>query len=502
MPKPILCALAVLVATTAGFAVHAQEVAGYWTGVLNDRIHLVVHLTKTPGGTYQGSIENTDNDSGPVPLSSVVATPPRLQLQADQVGGHYDGTWDAGQRAWIGQWTMQGQTLPLVLVHADAPPPSPKDTPRPQDEAIARGPLPYSQRDIRFGNRAAHVTLAGTLTIPPGRGPFPAVVLISGTGANTRDEVSAGHRIFLVLADALTRKGILVLRYDKRGVGGSTGDYGTATTTDFAADTKAAVDWLAAQHDVDPRHIGLVGHSEGGVIAPMVAVADKRVAFVVMLAGPGVRGDKLFAEQAAEVALASGAPRAYVEQRRVFDRSLYAAVVGAPDHAAAVRGVKAIVARGLTEKIIEPQEAVTLPDDVTRPWMTQFLQLDPAVALRKLDVPVLALNGSLDLAVPAALNLPAIRAALRHDRDATVLELPGLNHLFQNAKTGAPNEFARIPETMAPSALALMADWIRKHSGPARNAVHRAAVTPGHPAVGATRVCARPEAMGRSRRVA
>ncbi|MDE2496934.1 MAG: hypothetical protein KGK35_03825, partial [Xanthomonadaceae bacterium] len=210
MLKPILCVLAVLVAATAGFAAHAREVAGYWTGVLNGRIHLVVRLAKTPGGTYQGSIENTDNESGPVPLSAVAAEAGNLHLVADQVGGHYEGTWDARQRAWIGKWTMQGQTLPLVLVHADAPPPSPKNTPRPQDEAIARGPLPYSQRDTRFENRAAHVTLAGTLTIPPGRGTFPAVVLISGTGANTRDEVSAGHRIFLVLADALTRKGIMV----------------------------------------------------------------------------------------------------------------------------------------------------------------------------------------------------------------------------------------------------------------------------------------------------
>lgn len=210
----------------------------------------------------------------------------------------------------------------------------------------------------------------------------------------------------------------------------------------------------------------------------MVAIADKHVAFVVMLAGPGVRGDKLFVEQAAGVALASGAPRSYVEKRRVFDRSLYAAVVQAPDHAAAVRSVKAIIARGLAEKIVEPQEAENLPNEVTRPWMTQFLKLDPAIALRKLNAPVLALDGSLDLAVPAALNLPAIRAALKHNHDATILELPGLNHLFQDAKTGAPSEFARIPETMAPSALALIADWVLKHSGLARNAVARHSIAP------------------------
>ncbi len=210
----------------------------------------------------------------------------------------------------------------------------------------------------------------------------------------------------------------------------------------------------------------MIRHSEGGVIAPMVAVADKRVAFVVMLAGPGVRGDKLFVEQAAEVALASGAPRSYVEKRRAFDRALYAAVVHAPGHETALQRPKVVVTRGLAEKIVEPQEAKTLPIDVTRPWMAQFLKLDPAIALRKVGVPVLALDGSLDLAVPAGLNLPAIRDALRHDRDATILELPGLNHLFQDAKTGAPSEFARIEETMAPSALSTITDWVQRHDGP------------------------------------
>lgn len=468
MQKLVARMLAVLIIGGAGFSAHAQEVTGYWKGVLNDRIHLLVHLTKNPAGKYEGSIENTDNESGPVPLSAIFATSRSLQLQANQVGGRFEGKWDEKQHAWTGKWSMQGQTLPLSLTRTDAPPPKPKDVPKPQDEAITRGPLPYRQRDVNFENRAAHVRLAGTLTLPPGKGPFPAVVLVSGTGANTRDEVSAGHKIFLVLADALTRKGVLVLRYDKRGVGNSTGNYSDATTADFASDAKAAVDWLAALPDVDPRHIGVIGHSEGGVIAPMVAVADKNVAFVVMLAGPGVRGDKLFVEQAAGVALASGAPLAYVEKRRAFDQTLYSAVVNAPDREAAMRGVQAVVARGLAEKIIEPQEAENLPNQVTGPWMSQFLKLDPGIALGKIHVPVLALNGSLDLAVPAKLNLPAIRRALKQDHDATVLELPGLNHLFQTAKTGAPSEFARIGETMAPSALSTITDWVQRHSGPAK----------------------------------
>lgn len=457
----LVCATAVL----AGAQVHAQEIVGYWGGTLNGRIHILVHITGKPVSQYQGSIENTDNDSGPVPLSTIARTGGHLHLVAQKVGGTYDGNWDPRQHAWAGSWTMQGQTLPLVLTPSHAPVPGANVESRPQDEAIAKGPLPYSQQDVFFKNPAAHVTLAGTLTEPRGNGPFPAVVLISGTGANTRDEVSADHKIFLVLADALTRAGIAVLRYDKRGVGKSSGTYtGDITTTDFASDAKAAVDWLATRPEIEHSHIGVMGHSEGGVIAPMVAASDRNVSFVVMLAGSGVNGARLFVEQAYEVALASGAPAAYVEKRRAFDEKLYGAVVASDNPQQAKLRVKAIVLQGLADKIVEPSEAENLPDYVTSPWMEQFLKLDPAVALRKLTVPVLALSGSLDLAVPAKLNLPAIREALRRDPDATVIELPGLNHLFQTAKTGAPSEFARIPETFAPSALAIITKWVVQHT--------------------------------------
>ncbi|GLQ95035.1 alpha/beta hydrolase family protein [Dyella acidisoli] len=463
MHKLTLTAI-VAMALAVGVQASAQDASGYWAGVLNDRIHILVHVTATADGRHEGTIENTDNESGPLPFSAIDIHGNHLRLAADKIGGSYDGNWDAHEQAWVGSWTMQGQTLPLVLKHTAAPSTASKRMARPQDEAIAKGPLPYLQENVVFPNDAAHVTLGGTLTKPKGAGPFPAVVLISGTGANTRDEVSAGHKIFLVLADALTRKGIAVLRYDKRGVGESTGDFGSATTADFASDAKAAVEWLSKRSDIDHAHIGVMGHSEGGVIAPMVAVADRNVAFVVMLAGPGVRGDKLFVEQAYGVALASGTPAAYVAKRRAFDQKLYSAVVDANTHDQEVDRVKAVIDSGLAEKVIEPKEAESLPGDVMRPWMEQFLKLDPAIALKQVTVPVLALNGSLDLAVPAKLNLPAIRQALSGNRDATVIEVAGLNHLFQTAKTGAPSEFAHIEETVAPSALSMITDWVVCHT--------------------------------------
>jgi pimeloyl-ACP methyl ester carboxylesterase len=313
---------------------------------------------------------------------------------------------------------------------------------------------------VCFRNADAKVDLAGTLSMPKGPGPFPAVVLISGTGHNTRDESVWGHKVFLVLADALNRHGVAVLRYDKRGVGGSTGNYDAATTADFAADADAAVTWLRKQPRIDAHRVGVLGHSEGGIIAPFVAARDKHVAFVVMLAGPGIRGDRLFVLQSAMTAKTYGAPDAYIAKREAFDRKLYDAIIAAPSAKIARKRADAIVAKGVADKIVDANEADNLAADATRPWERYFLAYDPAPALRKLAVPVLALNGSLDVQVPAKTNLAAVREALKHNRRATVIELQGMNHLLQDAKTGAPTEYNGIEETMSPAALKAITDWV------------------------------------------
>ena len=339
---------------------------------------------------------------------------------------------------------------------------------RPQEDAIKAGPAPYVQRDVLFSNLAAHNHLAGTLSLPNGEGPFPAVVLISGTGQNTRDEDVWGHKVFLILADALTREGLAVLRYDKRGVGGSSGDYDAATTADFTSDVEAAVAWLKTQSQIDASRIGVLGHSEGGIIAPAVAAADKGVAFVIMIAGPGIRGDKLFVLQSAMTAKAYGAPDDYIAKRKLFDQELYNAIVSAPSESAALDRAKALVARGVTEKIVDANEADTLAKDDTTAWERYFLAYDPAPTLARLTVPVLVLNGSLDVQVPAKEDLAAAREALKKNPDATVVELPGMNHLLQDAKTGAPNEYNDIEETMSPAAIKIITDWLRGHNFAAR----------------------------------
>jgi hypothetical protein len=321
-------------------------------------------------------------------------------------------------------------------------------------------PYPYAEETVTFPSLARGVTLAGTLTLPKTPGPHAAVVLVSGSGPNGRDELVAGHRIFLVLSDYLTRRGFAVLRYDKRGVGKSTGNYDTATTADFASDAEAGVAWLKTRSEVDPHKIGLVGHSEGGTIAPMAAVADPAVAFIVMMAGSGVPGDQIIVEQGRLIAMADGESKEKADEDAEKERETLAAVETEKSPAALKRllGVK-LAAEGAPDAQIDAQVKT-----LTSPWIRFFLTYDPAVSLRKLTIPVLALNGSLDLQVPPAQNLPPIRKALAEagNQHAEVDELPGLNHLFQSAKTGSPAEYGQIEETISPVALDKIANWILK----------------------------------------
>ncbi|MFC5582144.1 alpha/beta hydrolase family protein [Rhodanobacter terrae] len=450
----------VLLLAIARPAAWAQDASGDWIGHLPSGFRVLVHIDKVGHG-YSGVLINpSDNQT---PLDDITANGRHLHFGATALGLGYDGDWDAGRKAWHGQLTFQ-KTYPLDLHHATDAELYPAPPKRPQEAAIQAGPRPYTSRDVLFPNQRAHVTLAGTLSVPSGKGPFPAVVLVSGTGHNTRDETVWNHQVFLVLADALNRAGVAVLRYDKRGVGGSSGDYDAATTADFASDADAAVAWLRRQPGIDANRIGVLGHSEGGVIAPMVADRDPNVAFVVTIAGPAIRGDRLFVLQSAMTAKAYGAPDEYIARRKLFDQRLYDAIIAAPSAQAARKRADALVAQGIKDKTVDPNEAKNLATDVTSSWERYFLAYDPAPALRKLTVPILALNGSLDLQVPAQDDLVAMRQALAHNPHATIVEMPGMNHLLQDAKTGAPNEYNGIEETMSPRALNLICDWVKRWS--------------------------------------
>jgi uncharacterized protein len=285
-------------------------------------------------------------------------------------------------------------------------------------------------------------------------------VLISGSGPNGRDEFIAGHKVFLVLADYLTRHGIAVLRYDKRGVGDSTGQFDKALTVDFVADTEAAVKYLTTRKEADPKRIGLIGHSEGGMIAPLVAAKNHDIAFAVLLAGPGVSGAELAAEQTASTVLVGGGDRKMADEAANVMRTAVAVMQRSGGHPADLRNA---LNRELGADYAESY-VKTILERLDQPWLRGFLAIDPADALRKVTCPVLALNGSKDRQVLAGPNLKAIGEALAAggNRRAEVAEMAGLNHLFQTAETGVPAEYGQIEETMSPAALEKIADWIRK----------------------------------------
>lgn len=323
---------------------------------------------------------------------------------------------------------------------------------RPQ---MPKPPFPYGAKEVQFASDPG-VMLAGTLIRPAGAGPRPAVVLIAGSGPQNRDETVSGHKPFLIIADRLARAGIAVLRYDKRGVGESSGDYRGATAADFATDGRAALAWLRRQPGIDPNRIGLIGHSEGAEIAPEIARGNPDVAFLVLLAPPGVRGDQVLLTQKRAIELASGMPADIVDQSMANETDLIAAVKTSPDAGT----VRAKVSTLLVARGVPAERAAAIAVDAASPAFRGLLDRDPIPALKMLDQPVLVIAGTRDLQVLPDVNLPPIRAALAGDRHARIVLMPGLNHLFQPATTGLPQEYVGIPTTIDPAVLDLIEHWV------------------------------------------
>lgn len=353
-----------------------------------------------------------------------------------------------------GTFTQGGQELPFTMTRGPL-----AGSARPQEP---KPPFPYRSTDVTFPSGA--ITVAGTLTQPDGPGPFPAVVLITGSGAQDRDETIEGHKPFLLLADTLTRAGFAVLRTDDRGVGGTGGDLLQSTYPDLAADVQAALAFLRARPDIDPQRLGLLGHSEGGYLAPLVAQGSPEVRFVIMMAGPAVPGLDVLLEQNELIYAQRGAPRPIIDAQLAFVRDLAALLRAGDVDGARARTRQAIVAeldaagtpqdRRPTPEQIEQQAAA-----VTAPVFAAFLAHDPTPSLRALDVPVLAFYGDKDLQVPPAQSEPAVRAALAGNPDATIRTFPGLNHLMQPTTSGAVDEYGVIETTIDPQVLELVRSW-------------------------------------------
>jgi pimeloyl-ACP methyl ester carboxylesterase len=351
--------------------------------------------------------------------------------------------------------------LPLELEKTANPPVA---SARPQEP---KRPLPYDEIDVSVENRAGGITLACTLTEPRGKGPFAAVVLATGSGPQNRDEALMGHRPFLVLSDAITRRGIAVLRCDDRGVGKSTGTFAKATTLDFADDALAEVATLRARPEISSGHVGLAGHSEGATVAAIGAARSKDVAFAVLLAGPALPGDQILDLQRALMEKTGGMSASEISDSKESWDKAFAILKGEKDEATATKKLRALYDKLPAATHAQFEQAGGFEakvKEVLTPWFRTFVALDPRTYLSQLKVPVLALNGARDWQVPPSANLPEVKRALAHDRDVTVQAMPGLNHLFQTAKTGSPAEYGEIEETMSPAVLTLVSDWIARHA--------------------------------------
>lgn len=467
--RPRRSALALATALCLASAGHATEVAGVWEGAIQGpggKLDLRVELVHE-GSVWTGTIDIPAQGAFGLELARVEVEPPAVGFAIAAVPG--DPTFDgelsvAGEL--VGTFTQRGQRLPFTLRRA---PEGMRRRPQDPPEEV-----PYRREEVRFA--ADGIELAGTLTLPAGDGPFPALALVSGSGAQNRDGEIMGHRPFLVLADHLTRRGIAVLRTDDRGVGGSGGDLAEATSSDLAGDALAAVHYLRQRPEVAWRRIGLLGHSEGALIAPLAASRSSDVRFLVLLAAPGVTGRELLPVQTREIALATGAPESTVDRQvALLEEGLDLLTSGAPEDE--VRGGLLEVARRQLElaggRAGDAVTDATISQEVDlmlTPWFRFFLTYDPREALRRVRVPVLVVQGELDLQVDADQNLPQVRAALAAsgEKDVTIRRLSGLNHLLQSAVTGAPSEYFQIDETLAPEVLDLVTDWIlERFGGPA-----------------------------------
>lgn len=449
-----------------------QDPVGTWSGTLvagPQQIGIIYHIERAEDGTLSGTMDVPSQGATGIPLTTVSFEDGVLSMTfAVPGGGSYEGTLEGDSIT--GTFTQGGQPFPMDLERGEgASAPS-----RPQDP---EPPFPYLVEDTRFANDDAGIELAGTLTIPQGQGPFPAAVLVSGSGPQNRDEELAGHRPFLVLADHLTRHGIAVLRYDDRGVAESTGDFSAATSEDFARDALAAVAHLASDARIRTDAIGIVGHSEGGLVGPMAASWSNTVRYVVMLAGPGATGLEILVEQGRLINDAGGTEPEARDFNTRLQTGLAEVTERIEDPAEAALEMRALIERELEGLSPTTRETVSasLTEDAIRttiqqmnsPWFRYFLHYDPRPALEKTAVPVLALFGTKDLQVPPDQSAGEVESALARggNEDVTIRTLPGLNHLFQEATTGSPAEYQQIEQTFSPVALSAVSEWISARFG-------------------------------------
>lgn len=430
------------------------QIEGYWSGKLNlgpTELELGFDIKAVENG-FSATLDVPAQGANDLPVDETTFHDNRLEMTMSAMGASYSGTLKG--EAIEGEFTQHGMAFPLNLARGE------KEAPkaRPQDP---QPPFNYRAEEVTFTNKKEGNTLAGTLTIPAGDGPFPALVLVSGSGQQNRDEELMNHRPFWVIADYLSRRGVAVLRYDDRGMGGSTGEVLNATSLDFSYDAEAAFDFLRNRKEINASQVGILGHSEGGIINFMVAARRPEVAFLVSLAGPAVNGVEVLKEQQAAILRAQGMSEEMVQFSGNANAQMFDIIEASSSREEADSLLRQLLKGwGYNEELTEQTVG-----QMASPWMYYFLKYDPTEAIVKTNCPALLLNGSKDLQVLASQNLPAYeRIIAEHGKtNLTLRELPDLNHLFQHCETGSPNEYFTIEETISPEVLERIVEFVKKN---------------------------------------
>lgn len=458
--KKISCTLFLLVFLTMGVESLAQDWTGrWWLGILSEAgLPLNLNIVEQDGKPWAVFYSPAQSKS-PMPTTKSVFSGDTLRYESKSLQLKMRFVYDRESDSWRGRFTQGLLSSEMVL--------SPTDTlyqmRRPQEESIAARTMKYyDEHEVVVQRKRAGVTLAGTLSMPvdvdpwfsrKGPQPKPAVVLVNGSGQQNRDSELMGHRPFAVLADYLAERGIAVLRYDDRGVGGSKGEVNGATTMDFADDAEAMMEWLRKQPGIDPKRVGIVGHSEGGLIASIVASRNRHARFAVLLAGPGCSGRDVLIQQSRALLTAMGMDSALVERRQAIFEAYY-------DDPAKADSIVALLSKDERKALnLEKPVVAALKMQLELPWMKAFLTTDPSVYLRKVRCPMLAINGDKDLQVLAEPNLKRIKQLVPQ---AELRLMPGLNHLMQHATTGSPTEYMLIEETMSEEVMAEVERFVKK----------------------------------------
>ena len=461
----------------------AQGIAGVWNGSLHVQpkdIPIVFHIARDSSGKLVATFDSPSQNAFNLPVSEVITKEDSVILMIAMLNGKYAGILGGDKKTIDGQWFQGNGSLPLT-VSKTSDTATVKQQLRPQ---TPKPPFPYQTKDVEYWNADKSIQYGATLTYPniepgnPGKKSFPAVILITGSGQQDRDEMLWGHKPFAVIADNLTKKGFLVLRVDDRGMGKTTGDFSQATSLDFVKDVEAGLDFLKAQPEVNKENIGLLGHSEGGLIAPIVANERKEVKFIVLLAGPGIPTIDLMQQQSEAIAVSNGQTPAEARASSGFLRIIWEEINKNQDTASTFKNIRtragawAKTLDTATLAKIRSKSTASIDEQIRQAmglmggvWFRYFIAFDPQPYLEKLHCKVLALNGSKDVQIIASSNLAGIKASLQksHSPEYDVIELPGLNHLFQTCIKCNPSEYGDLEETFSPTALETMDDWLLKN---------------------------------------